>query len=905
VFGVSIAGQDPRSNSFQVDGGVNNNFFGRFSATPGGLVDLQGGAQRTIPLDAVKEVQVVASPFDVRQGSFAGGLINVVTRSGTNSLQGSGFLSLQDDALVGEDSLGNPALDFTAWQFGGTLEGPIIHDRLHFFLATDLQPQRTPYAAPLVGSDTTGGADSAGVGIRRSSALRFQEILRERYGVEAGDFGGVDAHTPIRSVFGKATLQLATNSLLEVSQSYAYGFLEGSFLDRDQNGNYDLSSADIRFANTTSATRANWNVLLGGRVSNELIVAYLRIRDDCQPNSSFPYVIVAADQGFLKAGDKFSCWPASRIDQDALELTDNLTFGVGGQRVTVGTHAELLHLEGRVGSGGQWFFESLDALDQGIATEYFRVFAGPEAEGPASEFRVRRIGAYLQDQWTSSAGLTLTAGLRLDVPFFPETPALNAVLQEELGIDSQVIPSGNVLWSPRLGFNYDLGSSSTTLRGGAGLFAGQPPYFFVAQAYRSTGLEELTLFCASEDVPTFTIDPARQPTECKASGPTAVPKAAFFDPEFRFPQSLKLAFGVDQRLPWGLVAIADLLYTRAVHQLYFRDVNLLPPVAVAAGEGGRPLYGTIDPASGAATPRRRSTEFGPVIEQTNRSGDNSFSVTGQLQKRFGGRLGLNASYTWSRTRTLLSLSGLGLDFTGLGVAAEQLAITPLDGTLERQNLGPPLSDIPHSVRVSGTLDLPYGVNLALIYDGASGDPYTYTIEGDANGDGFGVAFFGVQNNDIAYVPRNAEPGGDISLVVFDEGAQAFVPAPPSEYARLDAYIRGEECLREQRGKILRRNGCRDPWRSAVDLRLSKVVPTRQGQSLEITADIFNFLNFLHRDWGLIRSSAYPFENLGLFTLTGFDPVSGRGVYSLNLPETRVVDGDASRWRMQLSMQYAF
>ncbi|MGH7588728.1 MAG: TonB-dependent receptor [Gemmatimonadota bacterium] len=905
-FGVSIAGQDPRSNTFQVDGGVNNSFFGRFSATPGGLVDLVLG-QRTIPLDAVKEVQVVASPFDVRQGGFAGGLINVVTQSGTNVLRGSAFLSLQDDALVGEDFLGNPTADFTAWQFGGTLEGPLVRDRLHFFVATDLQPNRTPYAAPLIGSDTTAGADSAGVGIRRASAVRFQEILRERYGVTAGDFGPVDGHTPVRSVFGKATLQLATNSLLEVSQSYAYGFLQGSFLDRDQNGNYDLTSADIRFANTTSATRANWSALLGGRFSNELILAYLRIRDDCRPNSRFPYVIVDADQGFLKAGDKFSCWPASGIEQDALELTENLTFGLGAQRITVGAHAELLHLEGRTGSGGQWSFQSLDSLDQGIAAEYFRVFAGPEFEGPASEFRVRQVGAYLQDQWTPSAGLTLTAGLRLDIPFFPETPVLNPALREELGIDTRVIPSGNVLWSPRLGLNYDLwGKGSTTLRGGAGLFAGRPPYFFVAQAYRSTGLEELTLFCAGEDVPAFTIDLARQPTECRASGPAAVHKVAFFDPDFRFPQNLKVAIGVDHRLPWGLVATADFLYTRAVHQLYFRDVNLLPPLTVAAGEGGRPLYGSIDPASGIATPRRPSPDFGAVIEQTNRSGDNGFSVTAQVQKRFGGCLGLNASYTWSRTRTLLSLSGLGLDFTGLGVAAEQLASTPLDGTLERQNLRPPLSNIPHSVRLSGTLDLPYGVNLALVYDGASGDPYTYVIEGDANGDGFGATFFNIQNNDIVYIPRNAAPGSDISLVVFDEDAQSFVPAPAAEYERLEAYIRSEQCLREQRGRILRRNSCRDPWRSSLDLRLSKVFPTRQGQSLEITADVFNFLNFLDRDWGLIRRSAFSgFENFGLFTLTGFDTVNGRGIYSLNLPETRVIDGDASRWRMQLGMRYVF
>lgn len=912
-FGVSIAGQDPRSNSFQVDGGVNNNLFGRFSATPGGLVDLLGGGQRTIPLDAVKEVQVLVSPFDVRQGSFAAGLINVVTQSGTNTLGGSAFLSLQDDALVGEDFLGNPAGDFTAWQFGGALEGPLIRDRFHFFLATDLQPSTIPYGAPLIRSDTTAGADSAGVGIRLASALRFQEILRERYGVDAGDFGPVDGHTPVRSVFGKVAAQIATNSLLEVSQSYAYGFLESQFLDREQNGGYDLTSADIRFANTTAGTRANWSAVFAGRFSNELILAYLRIRDDCRPGARFPYLTVAADRGFLKAGDKFSCSPQT-IEQDVLELTDNLTFGLGAQRITVGSHVELLHLKdtglgGPNGQSGQWFFESLDSLDQGIPSEFFRAFPGPERpEGPGSDFRVRQVGVYAQDQWTAMPHLTLTAGLRVEVPFFLEKPPVNPALRTELGIDTRVIPSGNVLWSPRLGFNYDPGGrGSTSLRGGVGLFAGRPTYFFVGQAYRSTGLEEFTLFCAGEDVPAFTVDLARQPTACRTSdagGPAAVPKITFFDPDFSFPQNLKLALGMDHRLPWGLVATVDLLYTRAVHQLYLRDANLLPPASVATGEGDRPLYGSLDPATGVATPRLRSSEFGHVIEQTNRGKDRSFSVTGQLQKRFGGRVGLNASYTYSRTRTRLSISNLGLDFSGLGVAAEQLASTPLDGTLERQRLRPSLGDLPHAVRVSGTLDLPYGVNLALIYDGSSGDPYTYTIDGDANADGFGVCCSAVDNNDIVYVPRNAVPGGDVTLVVFDPDAEAFVPAPASEYERLEAFISSQECLREQRGRILSRNSCRDPWQSSLDLRLSKVFPTMQGQSIEITADLFNALNFLDRDWGLVRRSSI-FESFSLLKLTGFDTTNDRGAYAFNPPEPGSIDGDASRWRMQLGLRYVY
>jgi hypothetical protein len=238
----------------------------------------------------------------------------------------------------------------------------------------------------------------------------------------------------------------------------------------------------------------------------------------------------------------------------------------------------------------------------------------------------------------------------------------------------------------------------------------------------------------------------------------------------------------------------------------------------------------------------------------------------------------------------------------LGLSGDQIASTPLDGTLENRRRGPAQFDQRHGIRASGTMMLPYDMVVSAIYWASSGIPYTYVIDGDANGDGFGETRFGQQSNDIVYVPRNSAPGGDITLVVFDPERDELVPAPASEYALFEKFIRHEECLREQRGTILRRGSCRNPWQSELDLRVSKSISVGGGHRAEITLDLFNLPNFLNSDWGIARSSV-PFftEELPLLHLVGFDVAHDRGIYELNLPSPE----GFGNWQAQLSMRYAF
>jgi len=605
VVGELVLGaQNPRYNSYQIDGGENNSLYGAFSSTPGGLTTLLspagGGGIRSVPLDAIREVEVLVAPFDVRDGDFAGGLINAVTKTGGNTLHGSVTASLQDRRLVGHDLDGNSTADFTTWQLDGSIGGPIVRYRLHFFVAGELQLSRTPDPGPHIGSDTTNGADSAGVGVTRASADRFASILRQQYGVEAGDYGPLDAHNPQQSLLANLTAQVGSNHWFELSENFVHGSVSRIFFDRTPYINYDFSSRDVPLTSTTNGTRLNWTSSYGSRTANELVLAYLHIRDACVV-PLYSAVSVAADSSHLAAGARSSC-PESGTPQTALELTDNLTLRRGSHRFVVGTHDELLQFRDGViaNAYGSWEFSSLDSLAAGHADSYFRTVPNSlRPEGPQADLRVLQLGVYGEDQWSPSAGLVVIGGLRVDLPDFLDTPGHNAaLLSGPLALETAQKPMARPIWSPRLGFNYrSVGRDTTVIRGGIGLFTGRPPYYLPAGAYLYTGLNLSDLDCRDSLVPPFTLDPANQPSACRNGGASGIPQVAVMDRHFTFPQNLKVALGLDHALPWRVLGSLDVLYTRAVSQIYLRDLNRLTPTSTLGGEGGRVLYGVVDTAT--------------------------------------------------------------------------------------------------------------------------------------------------------------------------------------------------------------------------------------------------------------------------------------------------------------------
>jgi outer membrane receptor for ferrienterochelin and colicin len=867
--GISIGGLNRAYNAFQIDGGMNQD---QYSARLPGRDVLP----RPISTESIEEVQVLAAPFDVRYGGFAGGLVNAVTRSGTNEMHGSLFGYVTNEALVGRSSTGSVAQPFTTRQFGATVGGPIVRDRAHYFVSVDVQRRVDPDPGPLI-TDTVGGAELQRIRVSYESAVRFQDILQNGYGLDPGSLGPSRGELPARDAFAKLSFQLATNDRLEISHHYAAGFRDG-YIGRSA-GSYQLTTAGRSDTTVSNASRAVWSLLLGDRWTNEMIVSHLHVRDECRPNANYPLLVVtlsgSGENGDLRAGMPNVC--PSSFGQRGTELTDNVTLAAGAHAITLGARLDLMHFTDGLlqEGGGQWRFTNLDSLQNGVASFYQRALPG-DGQPLGVDFHARQFATYVQDRWSATDRLTLSLGLRAETGSLPDPVVTNEQLRASLGFDNARLPAGTIYWSPRLSFSYDgPGSPKTQLRGGVGVFSGRPPYVWIASAYRDDGVHEMILTCQGNDVPTF--DPSNQPTTCRSGG-TARPRLTVFDPGVRFPRNLRASLGVDRPLAGGVNGSWDVLYNRALDALYVSDANLFEPVGYAAGEGNRPMYGTFPNAPALpARATRRDVALGQVARFANRSGDDAWSANVQLQRGLG-RGDARIWYSFTRARDRMSL----VNFP----ARALLENPPLDGTMEHRTRGVSYFEIPHRLLLQLSTVLPFSMRASLTYSGASGTPFTYVIRNDANADGIGESQI---RNDIVYVPRDS---ADMGLL------------RPQQWDTLAAFIQGEPCLREQRGRILARNSCRNPWFGTWNGRLTRVVRVSAGHAIELTGDMYNIANLLHRDWGQRRVTT-PGAWIPMLAMQQWDTAKQRGVYTLVLPERLQIQEFASRWQLELSARYRF
>ncbi len=895
--GRSMGGQNDRFNNIQIDGSVNNDLFALGSSTglPGGGVN-----ERPISLEAVQEFQIQIAPFDVRQGGFVGGLVNAVTKSGTNELHGSLFGYMQNQSFVGSDTSGVsvPVPTYQQQQFGFSLGGPIIRDKFHFFVSGDFRHDVRPFASGLQIGNSGAASDTLGIGITTAQADSAAHILDSLGYKGVGSWQAPTIPNPETNLFGKLNYELGPNSHLELSgtlvnanQVTVTRKYTSPFNGRD---GYQLGNSGYNIQNQTRTVRGKWTATFANKYSNEAILAYTTIADNRNPQSSLPLVLIHPNptnfNDYLSAGaENFS--QNNVLDQKAFEVTDNLTFSAGQHLLTVGTHNEFFSFKNIFfpGSFGVWNFGSIDSLALGKADRYTRALSSLGPLGAVADFSVKQIGFYAEDRFSPVRNLTLTAGLRMDVPSIPnpiENTAIDTVPVPGLNggtIHTSNSPTGNMLWSPRLGFNYDVnGDQSTIFRGGVGIFSGRPPYVWVSNAFGNTGVGASNLTCTTAaTTPAF--DPLNPPPTCVGGGGigTSTASIVFYDPSFKFPQALKVALGADHQLGWGILGTMDFLYTKSINQYYLVDVNLPGVVTSEGAEGGRPLYvqtTAFNAGTGAVTVVRPTAKVGQAIENVNKSADRATQFSVQLQKSFSNGLEFNAAYTYSHVLDLFSYTS---DITG-----SNFNFGELDGTIANRNLRTSVYDRPHKISLSGTVNAPFDTRFSLIYTGISGSPFTYTIANDANGDGVG-------GNDPVYVPK-------------DETDMTY-KAPLTDSARINAYINGEPCLRENRGRLLPRNSCRNPWQNQLNARLSKVIPTWGGQSVEITMDMLNVLNFIDSRWGLTRITG-GFEETNLVRMTGWDVTNQRGVYSFTPPTKNAVSNVnalGSRWVFQLGARYTF
>jgi hypothetical protein len=920
--GSSIGGQNNRFNNIQIDGAANNDRFGLANnGTPGG----QSGA-KPLSIEAIREFVVQTSPFDVRLGQFAGGIVNAVTKSGTNEYQGSVWGYVQAKALSGRQN--DPTYStYDTEQFGASVSGPIIKDKAHFFIATDLQQRQSAALTGQAGNtfQLTGddNRDRAVTGFTTADAQRFASILQNKYGItNVGTSSLPGLANPDRNLFVKVTSSAIDKSNLELSYNLVNASLDVLARNPFTNATnlrdgYQLSTAGYGQANTTHTLRGklttNWD---GGLWSNELLSSFSAIRDARQMPQQLPLIIVkagavgASDSWLAAGGERFS--QANSLDQNIFQLQDNVSRVIGNHRVTVGTSNEFFHfnnlfLQAQIGA---WAFNSLDDFEAGNASAFQRRFAIPGSGQTAgtANFDVSQLGAYVQDEWTPFPNLTITPGIRIDVPYLTRN-LTNPVLvgNTAFPIDTGKVPTGNPLFSPRVGVNWDVnGSSDTIVRGGVGVFTGPPPYVWVSNAYGNNGLASVGLSCVRKTdgtgVPTFTANPGAQPTDC--AGGTGTPAAPtnqgeidYFDPNTKYPQNLRFAAGVDRRLPFGIVLSADFQYTKDINGWYIQDANL---VSQGKDGDGREVYGTFDATTfTGSTPKRPVTQrvdptnLGSAVLINNRNGGHTYSATLQLTKQLGQIFTLSAGYTFSRSYDMISFTS--------SQAFSNFQFASVDGPLDNRQVRPSGFDRPHRVVIAGVANVGYGFAVGLNYVGQSGQPYAWTVNGDINGDG-------VSGNDLPKIPASIN---DISLV--DPTGNK---TPDQVYADLSKFIDSQSCLAAARGQILQRNSCRNPWQNFLDMRINWQSPSwKNGQHIEAQWDIFNVLNLISelpghpfQDWSLFKLDAPNEEGPAFLKAVGYDTVNHRPIYTFAQPASVTntqYSPTLSRWRMQLGAKYVF
>lgn len=921
--GPSVAGRNPRYNSVQIDGAVNNDIFGLADAgTPGGQT-----ATNPISMDAIQEFQIVVSPFDVRQGGFTGAGINAITRSGTNDLNGSVFGFGRSAAFLGgsPDSLKLKFNEFNEYQAGFRIGGPVMENELFFFMNGEVtnRDKATDYAIGVGGSRD--------FGVPRDSIDKFISILKAK-GYDPGDYSDVTANRSSAKIFARLDWNISELHRLSLRHNFVNADADRFEANGRSSTVFSLTNFNHLFTSVNNQTVLQLNSTLDMNMFNELIVGYQTIRDKRDPvgaRAPEVRVTVMPNKQIVSGMERSS--QKNALDQDVFELTDNFTYVMGDHTITAGTHNEFFSFRNLFiqDAYGTYEFSSLADFATGKVNRYRHSYSKVVGNTePVAEFSVAQYGLYIQDEWTMNPSLKINAGIRADIPTYGDIPLANDSVKKYLpGLRTDLVPSNSVMLSPRIGFNYSPFEERTTqIRGGIGIFTGRTPYVWISNQFSNTGIDFARIDVSNN---TSVNNPSVDPLDSSAFftvNPDLARKAGQYglaagattsinviDPDFKFPQLLRMNLGVDQELPYGFIGTFELMYGQNLYEPFYADVNLNTVTGLSVDSArvtgeNRPYYG-VSGIGGSRYSSSRNTNNGTrnafnkshftnAIKLSNTSDGYSYSLSFQLQRPttdgVGGSIGYN--YGIARDRNSLSSS----------VAISNWQNNPIGGNPNDPPLTRSNYEIKHRVVLTANYVANFvqdqTTNFSLTYVYQSGRPYSMVYDGDVNGDGN-------NSNDLIYVPKSKT---DIMLV--NSGSSTV--AAQSVYDSFDAFISSIPELNDQRGKILERNSLFEPSNARADLRISHSIPTMGKQSVEISFDLLNVGNFLNDEWGIVKFATSPtigqidqllrFEGYDVAYSAGNLTGSKRPRFSYTGKVERFqIDQIESRWQMQLGVRYNF
>jgi hypothetical protein len=820
--------------------------------------------------------------------------VNAITRSGTNNVEGSVYFVGRNQNTVGKsvDGLNTKANDFKNMTYGARVGLPIIKNKLFFFTNVEMARVKQPISY---------NAGEPGALISTDDAAKLAEFTKTKYGYDIGSYDATQTKTESNKFFARLDWNISDKHQLTLRHNYINAF----------DDNISRSSTVFRFGNNAYKFNNSQNVSVlelrsrfSQSVSNNLIVGYSRIRDKRETSGSlFPQVTINNIGGVsgqsLSFGTERSS-AANELDQDIFEFTDNLKIFAGKHTFTFGTHNEFFKFRNLFinNVNGFWQFNSLNDYYNGIPNRVQAAYSiVPGDDRPAAKFSAAQLGFYFQDEIDVTDRFKLTAGLRVDVPMFYDKPAYNPLVPGAFpNLNTQSIPSGQILVSPRAGFNWDVaGDRSVQVRGGLGIFTGRVPFVWLSNQFTNSGMLYGSVDqTATDKVPlTFVPDPNKQST-AGTQGKTY--EVNLLANNFKLPQTLRYSLGADIKLPGGVIATLDAIYSKTLNNVVYQNINIkgvtgtLAP-GLSGGQDLRPTYGG-----------KVNSTFTNALLLDNTSKGSSYSLTGQLSKSFDFGLSLMGAYTYGQSKDINS----GASSTAYSNwQFLQIVNNPNDPALSYSNY-----DLRH--RVIGALNYSvnygrnkaFGTTFSLFYNGRSGNPFTYLYLGDLNGDG-------ANQNDLLYVPRNAS---EIKLVPFysRNSAQQVVVTPGSatpaqQWTDLDAFISADPYLSKHRGEYTARNAARTPWENHFDVRIMQdlggMIKNTKNR-LQLSVDIINVGNLLKKSWG---RSYFVTNNANTIVNYNTTQSSDRG-FNFKAPANGLpytVSSFDSRWQAQVGVRYLF
>ena len=899
--GMSFAGADGRTANFTVDGANFNNNFGLSSNLPGG--------GNPISIDAIEEMQVVISPYDVRQTNFIGGGVNAITKSGTNTLKGSAYVyhrneNMRGNVVAGQEVAGARDKDRNT-TYGFTLGGPIIKNKLFFFVNAEYSTIPTVVNRWRGSANGEANPDAYISRVPNSVLKEVSEFVKKEYGYDTGSWTEYPATESNMKLLARLDWNINDNHKLALRYNYTlnqgWNSTNGSSMDGGSRSGFSrFSQYGMAYANSlysmdnlVSTVSIDLNSRLSENLSNQFLATYSKLDDMRGTNSEdFPFIDIRNDDGsavlpYISLGYELFTWN-NGVHNTNISIKDDLTYYYGNHKLTGGVSYEYQMADNSYMRNGTGYYRyrSLEDFMTGAAPEVVCLTYGYDGEAnPAARVRFHKAGVYAQDEWNVNDDFKLTAGLRLDGLFFDNQDLMRnqaiydltyVVDGEERHIDTGKWPSAAITVSPRVGFSWNvLGDNSLKLRGGTGLFSGRLPLVFFTNMPTNSGMVQYQAKLNGDgknggvetDMSQFAGGILKReellakllelgyPNQISPADGTVPAEISAVDPKFKMPQVWKTSLAVDYTVPtpFPFTVSAEGIFNKTVNGVVLRDWSVMSTEGFARFNGvdNRPIYENYQQkdANGKNLPSAY------VLENTHKGYGYSGTLT--VNMRPIESLSLMAAYTHTVSKEVTGMPG-----------SNASSVLNYIGTVYGPN-NPGLHNSEYVTPDRFVSSLSYNDrsnnHFSLIYEAwRGGYNYSYMTANDMNGDGY--------NYDLIYIPTDEQVANNEFRFVSEDDANRFMD-----------YVHADKYLSKNQGKYAESYSVYSPWVHRLDFSYKHDFKVKAGNSmntLQLCVDVKNVLNIFNSRFGV---SKYMNPSLGEGRILKYEGYDKDGYATFSTP----------------------